>query len=293
MVQILPKEPSLAEMLGMGLGGGIQTGLQAAIDKNKAMNQPMSEYQQLQTILRQKELEQKERFQEEKREEWEYSQNKDFKKELTENYRDTLEADMRLNRMSELNKTGKLAGPVAASLLEKLGIPIAVLGNPDSEEFDKLSKDMLKNIRTYFGARINVVEVENFLKTIPSLMNSEEGREKVINNLKMLSEPRKLMFEEYRQMKKESSETGTPMPVDLEETIIERIKPRLDELAERFAGQPLDTVRAGMIRPPTQSTDMSANKDEQMVNIIDPSGKKRLIPKSMLKEALKAGAKLK
>jgi hypothetical protein len=115
-----------------------------------------------------------------------------------------------------------------------MGLPISILGNPDSEEFDKLSKDLLKNIRTYFGSRINQVEVENFLKTIPSLMNSQEGRERIINNLQMLLEPRKLMYDEYRNIKQESLKSGERLPIDLQETILDKIKPQLDDLSKRF-----------------------------------------------------------
>lgn len=233
MVQIIGQE-SLGDILGQAIGGGAQAGLQGILQQRLAGAQSMTPFQDISSQLREREIKQKESHEEARKSEWEYSQHRDFRKEVSTNYKDALESEMRLNRMEELNKNGTLTGPSTAMILEKMGLPLGVLGNPDSEEFDKLSKDMLKNIRTYFGARINVVEVENFLKTIPSLLNSPEGRDRVINNLRMLLEPRKMMFDEYRKIKQESKESGKPMPIDLEETVIERIKPQLDELSKKF-----------------------------------------------------------
>jgi len=271
-IPIIPQEPSLLETLGVGLGGGVQTGMQTALQRQLQQTQPITEYQQLQTALRARELEQKEVKEEERKAEWEYTQHKDFRKEVTENYRDALETDMRLNRMAELNNTGQLTAPATAVLLDKLGLPVSILGNPDSEEFDKLSKDLLKNIRTYFGARINVVEVENFLKTIPSLMNSQEGRSRVISNLKMLLEPRKLMFDEYRRIREERLQQGKPLPIDLEESVIEGIKPQLDELSQRFEAGPSQDI-GPQIAPETNIFQkMPAPKDYSGAVIEDDKG---------------------
>lgn len=265
--------PQLPQDIGLGgiLGQGIQTGLQGML-KNYLAQQaasPITEYQQLQTALRAKELSQKEEKEKERKEEWEYSQHKDFRKEVTSNYRDALETEMRLNRMEELNKSGTLTSPATALFLDKFGLPVSILGNPDSEEFDKLSKDLLKNIRTYFGARINVVEVENFLKTIPTLMNSPEGRERIINNLKMLLEPRKLMFEEYRKLKDESKKTGKSLPVDLEESVLEGITPQLNELATRFESGPSQIIGPEISSQTREFNKLPAAKDYTNAKIRD------------------------
>lgn len=285
MIMVLPREPGLGEILGSALGGGFASGanqiaeaqLQNILNKQKAeaaAQQPMTPYQQVQTALRARELGQKESKEGSRKEEWEYSQHKDFRNKVVSNYQDTLEADMRLDRMAELNDAGSLTTPATAALLDKFGLPVAILGSPDSEEFDKLSKDLLKNIRTYFGARINVVEVENFLKTIPTLMNSEEGRRRVINNLKLLGEPKKLMFDEYRKIKQESQEQGKALPIDLEEAVLERIKPQLDNLAEIFQTglpQKLDQQTAPQTR---EFQKMPSAKDYAGVVIEDDKGKR-------------------
>ena len=122
-----------------------------------------------------------------------FKTTKEYRKKINEDFRDYKQTEDRLNRMEKLQEEGDLTKPSTAFLLEKMDLPLGVLSNPESEEFDKLSKDLLKNIRTYFGARINVVEVQNFLKTIPKLTNSPEGRTRIIRNLKLLSKPSHLI----------------------------------------------------------------------------------------------------
>lgn len=164
-----------------------------------------------------------------------FKDTKDYRSKTTSDFKEVNLVNARLNRMEKLNETGKLAKPLTTAIAEKLNVPVALFGNPDSEEFDKLSKDLLKGIKTYFPGRINVVEVENFLKTIPTLMQSQEGRSRVINNIKLLSEPQLLQFDAMREITREAQSTGQPLPFDLEEVVLERIQPRLDEIVQQVS----------------------------------------------------------
>jgi hypothetical protein len=262
MVQVIERKQSLGEALGSGLGAGINTGLSAALARHQQMNTPMTQYQQTQTALRAKELEQQAGKENERVSEWEHKANEAFKKDLVEGYNDSLMLETRLKRMKELNEKGNLSSPATAALLEKVGLPLGVLNNPDSEEFDKLSKDLLKGMSTYFPGRINIVEVENFLKTIPSLMNSREGRARVIDNLLALSEPKKMMYSAYKDLKKEGK-----LPLDLREAVIDRVAPQLEELSGRF--------KEGITNPQQQPTQQTANNVSPV-----PTAKRYVNPKT-------------
>jgi len=91
MVQILPQEPGLGELLGLGVSQGVQTGLQGLVKNymQKKQAPPLSEYQQIQTKLREKELLQKEKSLEEKPKEEqkkrEYTLIQDYAKKMVEN----------------------------------------------------------------------------------------------------------------------------------------------------------------------------------------------------------------
>lgn len=269
----------LAEALSQGLSQGLQNSLMLKMQNKFKADTPLTAYQQIQTALRAKELGQKEEKEKERSEEWQYAQSKDFRKELLDNYQDSIVTNMHLDQMSNLNDSGKLSAPITAAFLNKFGLPLGILNNPDSEEFDKLSKDLLKNIRTYFGARINVVEVENFLKTIPTLMNSEEGRRRIIDNLKLFMKPRQMMYEEYQNLRKDYKQKGKTLPADLQEEILDRLKPQLTELSKTF------------ISGTSQNLGSETPNQEEMIEVISPQGKSGKIKKSQLAKALKKGYK--
>lgn len=159
-----------------------------------------------------------------------YKATEKYRESLLDSYKASKSTFSRLDRMQELNDSGKLAGPSAAKFMEALNIPVSILSNPESEEFSKLSQDLMSNITQYFGNRILQIEVQNFLKTIPTLMNSEEGRDRIIHNMKLLLKPQQLEYKAYQDIRKK----GGPLPLDLHEQILERIEPQLDELSQEF-----------------------------------------------------------
>lgn len=165
-----------------------------------------------------------------------FKETRDIRKDVLAQQRAAKETDMRLDRMDQLNKEGKLVTPLYNTALKKLGLDVAVLKNPASEEYDKLSNDMFRNIREIFGARITNLEVSAFLKTIPTLSNTPKGRERIISNLKKLNKGAELRAQEMRKIIKENQ--GVP-PYDLAEQIEERVGPKLDKLSVDFIKGPI------------------------------------------------------
>jgi len=194
----------------------------------------------------------------------------EYREKVLDAYEGTKGTLMKLDRMEALNKEGKLTSAAAAKISESLGIPLSVLANPQSEEFQKLSQDLMSNITKYYGNRILQVEVDNFLKTIPTLMNSPEGRDRIIKNMKLLLEPNKLAYNAYKEISKEGGKT----PLNLHEKVLERLEPKLEKLSEEFK----------------QSS--QNQQDSNFVMGKDPFGKLRQIPIDMIEEFTKAGGVL-
>lgn len=182
------------------------------------------------TYIKGAELQQKSDIQGRKEEVESYNLTKDYREGLLKSYEGAKTTENKLSRLKKLNEKDELASATTAKISEALGIPLSILGNPDSEEFQKLSQDLLSNITETFGSRILQVEVENFLKTIPTLLNSREGREKIIENMELFLEPKKLAYQAYKDIRKEQGK----VPLDLHEQILERIEPQLDKLSEKF-----------------------------------------------------------
>jgi hypothetical protein len=161
-------------------------------------------------------------------------------KETEEGYKNTVHAykaaqtqKMELARLRELNRAGKLPSGGKWALMKKVGLDIPALLSADAQEFEKISTGFMKNMKDMFGARILQTEVDNFLKTIPSLMQTPEGRERVISNMESIADAAKIRFDIMRELKKEN---GGRRPRDMEELIEERASKQLDELAEQFKG---------------------------------------------------------
>lgn len=154
-------------------------------------------------------------------------ETKPFYDSIKAKSRDAKENEVRLDRMEELVKEGKLVGPGFAKAMEKLGIPL----DPNSSEFQKLSNDFLKNAKSVFGSRVTEGEIKLYLQTVPNLNMPDAAKLRLINNLKIMSEGAKAENEAMKQIIKEN---GGKRPADLEDRVEERTKDIKDRLAQEF-----------------------------------------------------------
>ncbi len=154
----------------------------------------------------------------------------------------------RLSRMEKINKSGKLNHNLLTSIRDTIGHGIggkfgtsfigipgidltSVLLSPESQEFEKLSKDMLSGLSDMYKGRVNQVEVESFLKTIPSLLQSSEGRQAVIENMRRFTEDKLLAVQQAKAIK---DANAGKIPADLQIQVEENIGSRLDKTIEDF-----------------------------------------------------------
>lgn len=159
--------------------------------------------------------------------------------EINKSYKAARDSDTRLQRMEKLVDSGKLNGPLFASLVKGIALPFGggSIGlpqgwlNAESQEFDKLSTDFVRGVKDIFGSQISKGEVDLFLKTIPSLTNSDEGKKVLIRNIRTLGEGAKIKKEAMDQIRKAN---GGRYPDNLEEAIEEVAGPRLQALKDRF-----------------------------------------------------------
>ena len=148
--------------------------------------------------------------------------------------------DKRIGRMKELIKEGKLNNPLFASILDTaenfipslgVGINLKSALTPESQEFDKLSKDFLRDVKKIFGARVTDNEVRQFLKTIPTLNQSDEGKLRIINNLELFNEASKVKKQAFDDI---IESNGGFRPQNIEQLVKKRTKKQLDAIADKF-----------------------------------------------------------
>lgn len=186
---------------------------------------------QIDTLIKKESIERKQQMEEKK---LSFAEQKETNKETKKFFDDTKtkakdarENDVRLDRMEELAKSGRLTGPGTYKFMEKLGIPL----DPNSAEFEKLTTDFLKNLKSIFGGRISNAEMQTYLKSLPSLSLSNPGRFRLINNLKIMNAGAKAENEAMKQIIKEN---GGKRPANLEDLVEEKVKPIKDRLAQEF-----------------------------------------------------------
>jgi hypothetical protein len=153
--------------------------------------------------------------------------------EETESHADSArESEMRLDRLNTLNRQNKLMHPLMYSALKKVGMDVPGLQNADMQEFEKEKNAFLKNAKSIFGARVTNYEMNQFLKTIPSLEQTQEGRTRVIRNLKLAGKAAQIRATAMRDIIKENKRIP---PLDLQQLVEERVGDQLDKISKQFA----------------------------------------------------------
>lgn len=137
-----------------------------------------------------------------------------------------------LDKMEQLEADDKLAGPWLSKLSDMTGIPISTLSNASTEEFEKVvAQRGLKVAEAYGFGRILQTEYENFLKTIPNLMNSPEGRKRIREGLRYFDNLAVKRYEIFKDIKKKSK---GKLPLDLAEQVTERMESEFEKEREKY-----------------------------------------------------------
>ncbi len=191
--------------------------------------------------------------------------------EVEKNYATARNEDVRLDRMEELSNKGDVSTPTMIKALDTIGLPIGILSNPDTEEYRKLETDFIRDARDIFpGGRITNYEIQSYLKTIPTLMNSKEGRAAIIRNRKLLNEAKKVRYQEYKNILKE---TGGKKPANMGILLEERTADKIMDIEDRF--------REGI--------DNVLDKHSQKIKMYGQDGKTYEIPAHLIPQAQQQG----
>lgn len=193
--------------------------------------------------------------------------------EVEKEYKAAATEELRLDRMVKLDKEGNVSSGALIKVMDTLGLPIGVLSNPSTEEFRKLETDFIRDVSKVFpGGRITNYEIQSYMRTIPSLMNSPEGRKEIIRNRKLMNEAKKVRYEEYKQILKENNGRKPP---NLGLLLDERTQDKLLDIEDRFV----------------EGIEKNIEKSQVPLRMYDPQGNALAIPPKDVERALKAGAR--
>lgn len=167
---------------------------------------------------------------------------KEERKEINDKAKEARRDLQDLDRLEELEKEGKLNTPGYVEFLERSGFNIPALMEPGSQEYNKIVNNFVRGAKSVFSGRITNQELEQYMRTLPGLSMSPEGRKRVIANLRMLKQGDVAYSETAREIIKENR--GIP-PLDLVEQLEDRVGPKLDKIAINFRKNLLKEVPKG------------------------------------------------
>lgn len=193
--------------------------------------------------------------------------------DIRKDYDSAIASERRLDRMSQLVQKGDLTLPIVVKGLNFLGLPLAVLNNPDTEEYSKLENDFIRDVSKYFPGQVRVYEAQTFLKTIPGLLNSDSGKKVVIKALQAIDKAKKSRYEAYKEILKEN---GGRKPRNLDILLDERTREKNSQYQNEFE----DAV-----------TSESIEKFQTNYSMIGPDGESYDIPANQIQKAVESGFK--
>jgi hypothetical protein len=150
--------------------------------------------------------------------------------------RDYNAAEISKNRLAQMDiaaKSGQLPTPAMMKTMDFIGIPLSIFSNPLAEAYDKNVNEYIKDIANYFPGQIRVAEIEPYMKTIPTLLNSDAGKELIIENQQLINEQKEATYEAYKEILKENK---GKKPRNLDVEILERTKAKRQEIGDRLKG---------------------------------------------------------
>lgn len=182
-------------------------------------------------------------------------------KEVLSGYEGALVSEANLNRMEALIDKDEMVSPLGDYLSGLFRVPVSLWSTADTEEFQKLASQRALKVGSAYGfGRILDKEFESFLQTIPSLLNSKEGKQRIIGTLRYFDNLAKARYKTFTELSKEHP--GKERAAQLDQKLAERMKPLYDKFGEVLT------------------------YGDELVQMISPEGKKGKVPKNQVQEAL-------
>lgn len=160
------------------------------------------------------------------------------------------------------------------------------LGSPEAQRYVKTVNDFTRNAKDSYGSRVTNFDLLQFMKRLPTLANSEEGREQIIEQLQIIND---INMAKAKELQDVFDEYGGIRNVDFDkaESIADkRASKTVEKLRKEFKeiGRDLDKQERKIIQDRKKITRPG------YVSVRFNDGRLAEIPKESLKEFLQDGA---
>ena len=128
------------------------------------------------------------------RQEGRYKTNLPLYQALQKKVQSAQQEGLAIQRLQELNESGDLPKGLQRWNINlssgELRFPF--LANADTQAFIKTINDFTTKAKDSFGARVTNFELNRFMKRLPQLLNTEEGRRVILRQMEILNEINRL-----------------------------------------------------------------------------------------------------
>ncbi|HTJ53636.1 MAG TPA: hypothetical protein VL443_29480 [Cyclobacteriaceae bacterium] len=145
----------------------------------------------------------------------------EYGKNIMTDYEGAELSNTRLKQQLNLAESGKLPTPSMVKTMDVLGVPLSIWSNPASELYEKITQENVRDISKIFPGQIKNFEIESYMKTIPQLINSDEGKKLIINNQLLANKQKIETGQAFRDIVEENN---GKIPRDIQTQVMDRTR---------------------------------------------------------------------
>lgn len=157
-----------------------------------------------------------------------------FRAEITKQAENADHLVETMKEQKKLISSGKMDTALYVSAIDHF-LPFEALKSPETQAYQALEKEYLKDLKSIFGGRITDKEMSNFLRSIPRAVNSPEAQKMIMSRLDAYYKAKQLKYKVMRQIVKDNN--GIP-PLDLQEQVQDKTGEKETQYANQFLGIP-------------------------------------------------------
>lgn len=202
--------------------------------------------------------------------------------ELKQKRKSLRDEKTRIRQLEAYNESGKLPKGMAKLNIDwKTGdIRVPALANAETQGFVKTVNDFTVKAKDTFGSRVTNFELGAFMKRLPTLANSEEGRRLIIAQMDAMADLDQLYYDSLKEVYDHYKLDGIDSQ-EAERIAEERRAPKEEELKKRVQdatmAQEVFELKAGL---------------PAGVVLMEYNGKKVGVPEDQIEAGLAKGARL-
>lgn len=191
---------------------------------------------------------------------------------LKNSIRDNLD----IKKLSQLNKSGKLPEGMGRIIIDpetgeiRPSAQLVGLASPETQEYVKIFSRFQNRAKDAFGSRVTNFDLASYMKQFPGLLNTPEGRERILRMMSINNDLDQLYERAIGQVYKKYGLSGIPQE-------------KADELAQSFIKDEIERLENEYLNLDEQNASQSeepAQLSGRMVMVVGPNGERGEIDES-------------